>query len=298
MRIEITLEAGAMPKGMERMLCRVGDACLFAEGLSGKYQAGLVLTDDEGIRAINRAQRKTDRPTDVLSFPSVAFPFGTARDHAARLRRELDPDTGCLHLGDIVISLPRAREQAAAYGHSLFRETGFLFAHGCLHLLGYDHETEAQRAVMRAMEENAMEKTGLSRRWTDADIELMEGAREAMKRAYAPYSKYRVGACVRAGDGRLFKGCNVENASFGMTICAERNALTSAVTEGATVFDAIAIAAEGAVPYPCGACRQTMREFAKDLRVLLVCGDDIRETSLSKLLPDSFGPESLQEVEA
>lgn len=203
-----------------------------------------------------------------------------------------------MHLGDIVVSLPRARAQAEQYGHSLWRELGFLFAHGMLHLLGYDHGTQQERARMRAMEDEIMENTGLSRELTDADFALLERAKEAMRRAYVPYSQYPVGACLRAEDGREFQGCNVENASFGMTICAERNAVTTAVTEGARRFEAIAIAAAGSMPYPCGACRQFLREFAKDMRVLLTDGRQVRATTLQALLPDSFGPESLEEARA
>lgn len=286
------------PAGLADLLARIGDVCIATEGLEMRCQAGLTIIDDDGIQAINREQRGIDAPTDVLSFPSTRYPSGTAKAHSKRLRREFDPETGCVHLGDIVISLPRAQAQAAEYGHSLTREVGFLLAHGMLHLMGYDHITDEERTVMRMMEDTIMEKAGISREWTDADFQLVAGARTAMEKAYAPYSKYKVGACVRASDGRLFYGCNVENASFGLTICAERNAITTAVAEGATAIDAIAICAEGAIPSPCGACRQFMREFARDMRVLLVCGDATRTTSLSALLPDSFGPESLLEVHA
>lgn len=283
------------PDGLETLLEQVGRAAIAAETLTGAYEATLILTGDEEIAGINREQRGIDRPTDVLSFPSVTYPSGTARHHARRLQREFDPQTGCIHLGDIVLSLPRAAEQAAEYGHSRMREVGYLFAHGMLHLLGYDHETDEQRAQMRAMEEKVMDTTGLSRELTDADFALINGAREAMAKAYAPYSKYKVGACVRDTEGNLYKGCNVENASYGMTICAERNAMTTAVTEGMRAIDAIAIASEGAMPYPCGACRQFMREFAKDMKVILVNDEAMEVTSLCELLPCSFGPESLLE---
>lgn len=296
MHLERTIEAGGLPDGMLDRLSRMGDICLHAEGLSGRFQAGLVVTDNGRIARINREQRGKDAATDVLSFPAAFYPKGTARNNMARLRRELDPETGRMHLGDIVISLDRAREQADAYGHSLTRELCFLFTHGMLHLMGYDHETEAERAAMRAMEDEIMEKAGLDRALTDADFALIEGAKEAMARAYAPYSKYPVGACVRAKDGRVFMGCNVENASFGMSICGERNAITTAVTEGAREIEAIAIAAVGALPTPCGACRQVMREFARDMRIILVCGEMAQVTSLQALLPLSFGPESLEEV--
>ncbi|HIQ63625.1 MAG TPA: cytidine deaminase [Candidatus Avichristensenella intestinipullorum] len=298
MHLELSIEAQGAPEKLEALLSRVGDACVAREGLQGKYQAGFVLTDDEGIRTVNRQMRATDMPTDVLSFPSAAYPNGTARSYPERLRREFDAQSGCMHLGDIVVSLPRARAQAEQYGHSLWRELGFLFAHGMLHLLGYDHGTQQERARMRAMEDEIMENTGLSRELTDADFALLERAKEAMRRAYVPYSQYPVGACLRAEDGREFQGCNVENASFGMTICAERNAVTTAVTEGARRFEAIAIAAAGSMPYPCGACRQFLREFAKDMRVLLTDGRQVRATTLQALLPDSFGPESLEEARA
>ncbi len=286
------------PEPLLPLLEAVGDACIAAEGLQGRCQAGLLLTNDAGIQKINREQRGKDAPTDVLSFPSATYPAGTARRYPKRLRRELDPETGCLHLGDIVISLPRAQAQAEQYGHAFLREAGFLFAHGMLHLMGYDHETETDRAMMRDMEEKIMEKAGLDRSLTDQDFELIEGARKAREMAYAPYSRYSVGACVRAEDGRTFQGCNVENASFGLTICAERNAATTAVTAGVRKITAIAVAAEGTDTSPCGACRQFLREFGRDMRVLLVSGEKVRVTTLAQLLPDSFGPESMDEVKA
>lgn len=298
MRIEFRTDMAGLPPSAERLLRRLGTACLKAEGLPTKCQTTFIITDDVGIQGINRSQRGVDAPTDVLSFPSTDYPRGeTARHHINRLRREIDDQTGCIHLGDIIISLPRAAEQAMAYGHSVLREVGFLYVHGVLHLMGYDHETEAQRTAMRAMEEAIMEKTGLSRSLTDIDMEMLDGAREAMNAAYAPYSKYKVGACIRTSDGRLFKGCNVENASYGMTICAERNAMTTAVTEGMHAVEAVAIVAEGAMPFPCGACRQFMREFGRDIRILITNDERVEITTLEALLPESFGPESLPEVE-
>ncbi len=299
MRLNTTAEPLEEQNVLLTLLASVGDACVREEGLDGKFQVTLVLTDNEGIRSINLREREIDAPTDVLSFPSVQYPADrTARSCAKRLRREIDIETGCMNFGDIVLSLPKAREQAAAYGHSFFREAGYLFAHGMLHLMGYDHDVASRQMKMRKMEESVMEKSGLPRELLDDDMPLVEGARQAMETAYAPYSKYKVGACLRASDGRLFRGCNVENASLGMTICAERNAITTAITEGAREFAAIAIAVDGNLPSPCGACRQTMREFAKDMRVLLVNREEIKITSLSALLPNSFGPEFLNEVNA
>lgn len=298
MRLEITEgRAVKAPQWLGSLLSRVGEQSAACEGISGRFCVGVTLVSLEEMREINREQRGVDRPTDVLSFPSVRYPQGkTARLCPKRLRRELDPETGCVFLGDIVLSLERAQEQALEYGHSLRRETGFLFAHGMLHLMGYDHIDKQDRAAMREMEERIMSNINLSRELTDSDWELIDAAKAAWKNAYAPYSHYHVGACIRTADGRMFSGCNVENASFGLTICAERNAATTAAAAGARAFEAIAIYGEGTRTSPCGACRQFLREFAQEMRVILVSGEQIEVTSLSALLPVSFGPENISEV--
>lgn len=115
----------------------------------------------------------------------------------------------------------------------------------------------------------------------------IEAARAVRERAYAPYSKFKVGAALVSADGRIFTGCNVENISFGLTMCAERVALGRAIAEGADRFVAIAIVADTGKPVsPCGACRQVLAEFAPGLRILLVTLDGtIEERSLSELLP-------------
>ncbi|MEG0767623.1 MAG: cytidine deaminase, partial [Clostridia bacterium] len=188
------------------------------------------------------------------------------------MRRELDPETGCVQLGDIVISWPHAQGQAREYGHTPAREMGFLLAHGLLHLMGYDHMTEEDAQVMRAMEKKTMNQVHLTREQAPDAERMMALARTAREAAYVPYSGYAVGACLLAEDGRIFTGCNVENASYGLTQCAERNAVCKGVSEGARRFVALAIAAQGAMPYPCGACRQVLREFATlDMPVWVTC---------------------------
>lgn len=123
--------------------------------------------------------------------------------------------------------------------------------------------------------------------------ELVQQALVARSRAYAPYSKFRVGAALLAEDGRVFLGANVENASYGLTNCAERSAVFHAVNSGARRFRALAVATEPGASM-CGACRQVMREFATDLPVYLADATGrYRKTSLAELLPDSFGPDSL-----
>ena len=129
---------------------------------------------------------------------------------------------------------------------------------------------------------------------TEKDEELLQKARDMKRFAYVPYSHYWVGAALRAKDGRIFTGCNVENAAFGNTMCAERTALFKAVSEGVREFTAIAIAAEGSAPFPCGACRQSLYEFAPELRVLVTWDGNVREAGLNELLPEGFGPSSLE----
>ncbi len=125
--------------------------------------------------------------------------------------------------------------------------------------------------------------------------ELISQARQASEQAYAPYSHYPVGAAAYFSSGKIYSGCNVENASFGLTICAERNAIFHAIAKGERELKSIAIYVPQAVfPSPCGACRQVMREFALDCSVILINGQgETKVTKLSQLLPDSFGPENL-----
>jgi len=135
--------------------------------------------------------------------------------------------------------------------------------------------------------------------------ELVRAALEAREGSYAPYSRFLVGAALLTDDGRIFSGSNVENASYGATICAERTAAVKAASSGSRVFVAIAIAGseEGAsdadmtYAYPCGICRQFLREFLPpggDMLVLVARStDDYRESSLNELFPQSFGPSDL-----
>ena len=128
------------------------------------------------------------------------------------------------------------------------------------------------------------------------DQELVERAFAMHQFSYAPYSKFPVGAALLCEDGTVFTGCNVENAAFGSTICAERTALLKAVSEGhRDDWTAIAIAGRGQdYCWPCGSCRQMLYEFAPDLRVLAARGDGtFQEAILSELLPCGFGPKSL-----
>jgi cytidine deaminase len=129
--------------------------------------------------------------------------------------------------------------------------------------------------------------------------ELVAAARAARDRAYAPYSGFRVGAALLTDQGDVVTAANVENASYGLGICAERSAVVAAVAAGYRHFEAIAVAGNGPDPVtPCGACRQVLREFPKGAELEVLCageaGEQLLTTTLGALLPDSFGPEDLQ----
>ncbi len=125
---------------------------------------------------------------------------------------------------------------------------------------------------------------------------LIEAALDVRTRAYAPYSHYRVGAALLADDGVLYTGCNVENATYGATICAERTAVVKAVSAGALAFRAIVVATqEGGSP--CGICRQVLHEFSPDMWVIMVDthGHVAHECALTDLLPAAWGPQNLND---
>lgn len=122
------------------------------------------------------------------------------------------------------------------------------------------------------------------------DSELMDMAKEAMKSAYAPYSHFSVGAAVETDDGEVYCGCNIENSSYGATICAERTAISKAVSEGYRRITRIAICdSNNSFAWPCGICRQVMSEFAvEDFYVILEDNGKISNFFLKELLPNSF----------
>ncbi|MDY3832297.1 MAG: rRNA maturation RNase YbeY, partial [Candidatus Ventricola sp.] len=281
MILEFEDERSLLSDDAKALMQRCADAAQAAEGVSEPLAAFVRIVGDGEIQAINREQRGKDVSTDVLSFPTVNYPAGKTAGACARLlRREYDPEIGACVIGDIVISMDHVRAQAAEYGHSERRESGYLLTHGLFHLMGYDHMTDHDKPVMRAMEEKTLASIGLTREEeTVTDERLLELAVGMLDYSYSPYSHYPVGAALLAKDGRVFTGCNIENAAFGNTMCAERTALFKAVSEGVREFTAIAIASRGSAPFPCGACRQSLNEFAPDLRVLVTWDGNVRETT-------------------
>lgn len=127
------------------------------------------------------------------------------------------------------------------------------------------------------------------------DRELAELAYSMLDKSYCPYSHFPVGAALLCADGSVFTGCNVENAAYGSAICAERTALVKAVSEGHREFVKLAVVGRGEGPcWPCGSCRQVLNEFAPDLEIIVGNGaKELFTTTLSQLLPHSFGPHSL-----
>lgn len=118
---------------------------------------------------------------------------------------------------------------------------------------------------------------------------LIEKARAVMQNAYAPYSQFKVGAALFASSGNIYTGCNIENVSFGATVCAERVAVFSAIAQGERKFETIVLVNSSPnIVLPCGICRQVLAEFSKNLRVVAVNEKEIKEYTLKDLLPHAF----------
>ena len=152
----------------EKVICQVVDMAAQLESFPVAFQVNVTLTDNDGIWQINREYRNVDRPTDVLSFPMLQYPAAGDFSQVVTQKEEspqdyVDPETGLLNLGDIVISLEKVKEQADEYGHSEKRELAFLTAHSMMHLFGYDHMEDDERVVMEAHQEAVLEKLGITR---------------------------------------------------------------------------------------------------------------------------------------
>ena len=160
MEHEILISADTeLPQGAEELLNKVITTALTAQGMTLGCEINVLLTDDEGIQRVNRSMRGIDQATDVLSFPMFDIPAGSLPSQLCS-----DPDSGLIPLGDMCISVERARAQAEEYGHSLERELSYLAVHSVLHLLGYDHMDEGpQKALMRGREEAILGELGIVR---------------------------------------------------------------------------------------------------------------------------------------
>lgn len=165
MTIQIDWESKETPEfDYVSLIKRVICFCLEEEGCPYGAELSVVLTDNEEIRQVNKEFRDMDRPTDVLSFPTVEYAKPGDFDGLEELLDCFHPETGELLLGDIMISVERAKEQAAEYGHSLERELAFLTVHSVLHLCGYDHMEEGERLAMEDRQRLILDKLGIKRK--------------------------------------------------------------------------------------------------------------------------------------
>lgn len=163
MILEIIDDNGFLPDGAAELIEKTAETAEKTEGVTG-LTACLTIVDGEDIRALNKRMRNVDSETDVLSFPTVKYNYPlTARDSADKLKRAYDPDYDAPFIGDIVLNVSRAREQAEEFGHSLAREMGYLTCHAMFHLMGYDHMNDIDKPKMREMEKKVMAEMNLLR---------------------------------------------------------------------------------------------------------------------------------------
>lgn len=245
------------------------------------YIVDVNIVDDEYIHQINKEYRKIDRPTDVISF---AF-FDD-------INEKIIPGVPSL-LGQIIISFETAIRQAETYSHSIKREMSFLFIHGLLHLLGYDHMEKSDEVVMFSLQNEILGGCKMENK------DLIEKAIEARKLSYSPYSHFAVGAALLTKDGRVFLGANIENSSYPLSMCAERNCVYNAYLHGVKKEDIVmlALAADTDGPCaPCGACRQVLSELlAMDTPIIMAnLKGDVKETNVAELLPFAFSGDDLK----
>lgn len=253
------------------------------ENLDGSFEISFCLVDNDEIRQINKKHRGIDKPTDVLSFPQIDFKTGEI------------PLNRTVPLGDIIISADKLKEQAKAYNHSIERELAFLTAHSMLHLLGYDHMSEEEENIMFSKQEEILNNIGITRGdFTDIKSEykiLIEKAAAVLENSYSPYSNFKVAAALACKSGKIYTGVNIENISYPAGICAERTAISKAISEGEKKIEKIAIVSSSEdLTYPCGICRQVMTEFMDKNGEIILQGKDnkIKVYKLSELIPHSF----------
>lgn len=247
----------------------------------------VALIGDKEIREINKTYRKVDRPTDVISFAFL--------DDEENLQKILFKKQKVV-LGDIYISYDRAKEQAETYGHSERREFLFLFVHGLLHLLGYNHMEEEDENKMFDIQETILKSHEVK---TMKKEKLIEQALKARELSRSPYSKFAVGAALLCKDGEVFLGANIENASYSLCMCAERNAIYNAMMHGKKKedFESMALIADTEGPCsPCGACRQVISELLPSSTPIHMANlkGEVKTTNPEELLPFAFDSDDLE----
>lgn len=153
----------SIPFDYEALITKVVEECLDFEGFPYEAQVEVTLVDEESIRQINREQREIDKVTDVLSFPMISYEMAGDFSGLEEDMDNFEPESGEALLGDIVLCIPRVKQQAMEYGHSEMREFAFLICHSMLHLMGYDHMVEDEEKVMFSKQEEILNKLQILR---------------------------------------------------------------------------------------------------------------------------------------
>jgi len=233
--------------------------------LCGKLSIAFITRDE--VKALKKEFFHQDTDTDVISFY-----YGTT---------EIDGVWG-----EIIICPEKAGEQARDYGTSIEAELKLLLIHGFLHLLGYDDTEPEKKKKMEARQIQLLDQFQLD----DKRKYLIEAAQNGQFHAYAPYSLFPVGAAIESCEGKVVQGGNIENASYGLSICAERVALFKAISMGYAGFVRLAIiSSHEEFCLPCGACRQVLFEFAPYIEIIAARTDgDYRVFALDSLYPYPF----------
>ena len=250
-----------------RKIQKIVELVLREEGKDLSGCLSIAVVDKEEIRSLKKRFFHQDVYTDVISF---FYGFSDEDDV----------------WGEIIICPAVIKEEARSRGEREEQALSIVLIHGLLHLLGYEDEDSEKAKVMEERQE-ALYQLGEEEEERE---KLIQKAKEVRARAYAPYSNFLVGAALLGYNGNIFTGCNVENASFGLTICAERGAVAKALSQGIKEFKKIAIIADSSsYCFPCGACRQVLYEFAPQLEVIAAKSDiDYEVVSLRSLLPQAF----------
>ncbi len=240
----------------------------------------------EKIRNINKEYRNVDKVTDVLSFPM----YDDINDLL---------DDSHLHMGDIIICEDKIKEQAIEYNHSIELEYIYLLIHSLLHLIGYDHIKADEKVLMRNEEKRLLNILKKRKNKLMDNLEInnyINKVTKAMNNAYVPYSNFRVGALLIDQNKCVYTGCNIENASYGATICAERTAIFKAISEGKKEFDAIFIKSDSEnLTFPCGICRQVLVEFMPEGDVYVINKyDEYKVFKVKSLLPNYFSSKDME----
>lgn len=281
MELDFINQGPAKYNKYERIFTKLVNNIFEYFGIKTNYIIDVNIVDNKSIHEINKEYRGIDKATDVISFA-----FFDDKDEKVIS----DVPTS---LGQILISYEKAEEQAEAYKHSIEREMSFLFTHGMLHLLGFDHMNKKDELIMFNIQDEILGGHFMTKE------ELIAKAIEARNLSYSPYSNFKVGAALLTKDGKVYLGSNIENSSYPLCMCAERNAMYNAKMHGMEQdkIEALAVVADTDEPCsPCGACRQVMAEILpKTCKVYLAnLKGMVKETTIDELLPFAFSDKDLK----